>query len=82
MDPLIRSDFLITKTIDIQMDENNPEKMIKIGKFLNQDERDQLVSLLLEFKDIFAWTYSDVLGIDCKIFTHNSVLKPNMKPVK
>lgn len=39
MDSLIRSDLLITKTIDIQMDENNHKKIIKIGKCFNQDEQ-------------------------------------------
>jgi hypothetical protein len=64
------------------VDENDVEKTIKIGKCLYQDERDQLVSLLLEYKDIFAWTYLDMPSIDPKILTHNIVLKPNAKPVK
>lgn len=82
MDSSIQSNLLITKTVDIQMDENNPEKIIKFGKCLNRDELDQLSSLLLEFKDIFAWTYLDMSGIDSKIDTHNIILKPNMKLVK
>ena len=81
MDPLIQSDLLIIEIDDIQMDENNLEKIIKIGKYSNQDEHDQLGSLLLEFKDIFAWTYSDMPGIDSKIVTHNIVLSI-MKPMK
>lgn len=74
--------MLITKTIDIQMDETDSKKVIKIGKCLNEEERDKLVCFLLEFKDIFSWTYSDMLGIDSKIVTHNIVVKPNLKPMK
>ena len=53
MYPLIWSDFLIIETTDAQMDENNPKKIINIGKCLNWDECDWVSSLLQEFKDFF-----------------------------
>jgi hypothetical protein len=31
---------------------------------------DQLIELLKEFKDVFAWTYKDLKGIPPKIVQH------------
>lgn len=38
--------------------------------------------LLEEFKDIFVWSYVDMLGIDPNIVMHNIVLEHNAKPIK
>ncbi|GLJ55334.1 hypothetical protein SUGI_1187310 [Cryptomeria japonica] len=64
------------------MDPCNKEKVIKIGKCLDEEEQKQYEDLLHEFPEIFAWTYSDMPGIDPKIVTHNIVLVPDAKPVK
>ncbi|GLJ37816.1 hypothetical protein SUGI_0768990 [Cryptomeria japonica] len=64
------------------MDSCNEEKVIKIGKCLDEEEQKQYEDLLHEFPEIFAWTYSDMLGIDPKIVTHNIVLVPDAKLVK
>ncbi|GLJ11025.1 hypothetical protein SUGI_0140700 [Cryptomeria japonica] len=77
-----QSNLLISDTTNVKMDPCNEERVIKIGKCLDEEEQKQYEDLLHEFTDIFAWTYSDMPGIDPKIVTHNIVLVPDAKPVK
>ena len=37
---------------------------------------------LIEFKEIFAWSYEDMLRIDTVIVQHYIPTDPTMKPVK
>ena len=56
--------------------------MVQIGSTLSVQEREQLVDLLKEFRDVFAWSYKDMPGIDPEIVEHRIPLLPNAKPVK
>ena len=56
--------------------------MIQVGNTLTALEKDALVALLTEFKDIFAWSFEDMLGIDTDIVQHCIPTDPTMKPVK
>ena len=49
---------------------------------LFRSEKDTLVALLTEFKEIFAWSYEDMPGIDTDIEQHCIPTDPTMKPVK
>jgi hypothetical protein len=46
--------------------ENEP-KIIQIGKNLSLEEKEELVALLRDFQEVFAWSYEDMLGIDTDI---------------
>ena len=41
--------------------------MIQVGNTLTTFEKDALVALLTEFKEVFAWSYEDMPGIDTDI---------------
>lgn len=69
-------------TIDIPMDIEDKEKVIKIGKFLNDEEQEDTTTLIHEFPKKIAWKYLDMLGIDLKIVIYNIVLANNAKPVR
>ena len=56
--------------------------MIQVGNTLITSEKDALVALLTEFKEVFAWSYEDMTGIDIDIVQHCIPTDPNMKPVK
>ena len=77
-----KSNLLITKTIDLQVDPNDLERVIKNTKCLDEDEKMKLIEPFLKFSDIFAQTYLDMLDIDPMIITHNIALEPNAKPIK
>ena len=41
-----------------------------------------MVQLLKEYRDVFAWTYTDMEGIDPKFYEHKINLKEGAIPVK
>ncbi|XP_064950491.1 uncharacterized protein LOC135604768 [Musa acuminata AAA Group] len=51
-------------TIDITLREARPDQTVKVGSELLEREREQLVGLLRENADIFAWSPSDMTGVD------------------
>ena len=54
--------------------------MVQIGKVCNQQERDDMLKFLTEYKDVIAWSYEDLKTYDHEIITHEILLKPNAKP--
>ena len=44
--------------------------------------KDELIVLLREYRNIFAWSYQDMPGLDTDIVVHQITLKPECKPVK
>ena len=51
-------------------DNREKEKPIKIGVNFPKDMKDKLIALLKEFKEIFAWSNQDMLGLDTEIIVH------------
>ena len=51
----------------INLGNNENPRLIKIGLTLNEKERKDLQELLMEFQEVFAWSYEDMPGIDLEI---------------
>ena len=62
-------------------DEGETEKPIKIGVNFPKDMRDELKALLKEFKEIFAWSYQDMPGLDTEIVFHRILVKSECLPM-
>ena len=58
------------------------KKEVKIGDALQSEVKKGLIELLLEYVDIFAWSYEDMPGLDTDIVVHRLPLKPECPPVK
>ena len=41
-----------------------------------KDMKDELIALLKEFKEIFAWSYQDMLRLNTEIVVHRIPVKP------
>ncbi|CAA0809002.1 Unknown protein, partial [Striga hermonthica] len=67
--------------MEIQIGETE-EQTTKIGKDLRNELRDQLIALLKEFRDVFAFTPEELTGIDPTIMEHKLNVDPLRKPVK
>ena len=70
----------ILETINLGNDEN--PRLIKIGLTLNEKEKKDFQELLIEFQEVFAWSYEDMLGIDPKITQHHIDTYDHMVPIK
>jgi len=62
-------------------DEANP-KPIFISESLLPFEKEDLIKLIREYIDVFAWNYEDMPWLDPKIAMHYLNIKPDAKPVK
>lgn len=58
------------KLITVNLGEGNLERLVKISKNLLDEEKRELIALLKEFRDIFAWWYEEMLGLDPMLVTH------------
>ena len=54
---------------------------ISISANLTEKEKLELVLLLKEFKDVFAWDYSEMPGLDPGLIAHTLNVDPQAKPV-
>src|SRR4051812_27470502 len=62
-------------------DEANP-KPIYISDTLSPNEKVELIALVREYIDVFAWNYEDMPGLDPKVAMHRLNIKAEAKPVK
>ena len=44
-------------------------------------ERKQLVALLQKYRDVFAWTYDEMSGLDPGLVVHSLNVDPGIRPV-
>ena len=70
------------ETQPINMATDDEPKMIQVSNTLTTSEKNALVALLTEFKEVFAWSYEDMPRIDTDIVQHCIPIDPTMKLVK
>lgn len=68
--------------IAINVSTKEDPRLVQIGSTLSSEERERLIALLKDCKDIFTWSYEDMLGIDPEIVQHRIPLDPETRPVK
>ena len=57
-------------------------RLVQIGASLASEERERVGALLKDFKEVFAWSYEDMPGIDPEIVQHRIPLDPEARSVK
>ena len=57
------------------------QKPVFISSQLTIQEKEQLVTLLKEYMDVFAWTYDEMPGLDLGLVVHGLNVDPGVKPV-
>ena len=60
------------------MDKPRP---VKVAKELPDEEKKAMVALLTDFRDVFAWSYEDMRGLDPQLYQHQIHLSTDAKPV-
>ena len=66
--------------VDLGSDSQEP-RPISISASLTETEKSELILLLKEFKDIFAWDYNEMLGLDPRLVAHTLNVDPEARPV-
>ena len=57
-------------------------KLISISESLSPTEKQDLIALIKEYTNIFAWSYEDMPDLDPQVAMHHLNIKPDAKPVK
>lgn len=55
---------------------------MKIGILITVEEKDDIISVLHEYVNVFAWTYANMPDLDTNIVAHKISLVEESKPVK
>ncbi|XP_070029104.1 uncharacterized protein [Nicotiana sylvestris] len=53
-----------------------------VSALLTTDEESTYVELVKEYRDVFAWSYKEMPGLDPKVVVHHLVVKKGARPVK
>jgi hypothetical protein len=75
------SNILPTIPLDISV-KPRIVKNVHIGASCSSDEIITYTSLFKEFRDIFAWSYEEMSGIDPEIVIHEIKTYPDAKPIR
>ena len=62
---------------EVAVDPSRPERKMKIGRNLSGEDKEELISVLRDNQDVFAWAHSDMTGIDPHIICHALNFDPN-----
>jgi hypothetical protein len=73
----------IAETIPINISRNpGIVENVFIGADCSPEEIQIYTDILQEFRDVFAWSYEEIPGIDPKIVEHEITTYPDAKPVR
>ena len=53
-----------------------------VNKTLETDSRNEMIGLLKEYSDCFAWNYTEMLGLSREIVEHRLPIKSGFRPFK
>ena len=70
----------VTERINLGTDDEKKE--VKICTSLNPSSKKEIINLLYEYVDIFAWSYQDMPGLNIEIVEHKLPMKPECWPVE
>ena len=70
----------ITEVVNLGTEEEKKE--VKIGTILSSATKKELIDLLQDYSDVFAWSYQDMPGLDTDIVVHRLPLKEECRPIK
>ena len=68
------------ETINLN-DDPNVQRPTSVNATLPSLEKAQLISLLKEYINVFAWEYYEMLGLDPNLAAHALNVEPGAKPV-
>ena len=70
------------KVIQVEFGDETHPKPIFISESLSPAKKQDLISLVREYINVFAWSYKDMPGLDPQVAMHHLNIKPDAKPVK
>ena len=66
--------------LEINLGTDGSFKPTYISKFLSEEDKVRMIAILKEYKDCFAWDYSEMPGLKRELVEHRLPIKPGHKP--
>jgi hypothetical protein len=70
------------EVIQVDVGEEDHPKPIFLSKNLSPQEKEDYISLIQDYIDVFAWSYEDMSGLDPEVAMHRLDIKSDAKLVK
>jgi hypothetical protein len=67
---------------EIDIGDGKTPRSTFVNKTLETDPRDEMIGLLKEYFDCFAWNYTEMLGLSREIVEHRLSIKSGFRPFK
>ena len=68
--------------IHVNLGSQDHPKPIFISESLSLTEKEELIVLVREYINVFAWNYEDMPGLNPQVAMHRLNIKPDVKPVE
>ena len=66
---------------EVNLGTTEDARPVHIAKEMTPDNKTAMITLLKEFRDVFAWSYEDMRGLDPQLYQHQIHLNKDVKPV-
>ena len=66
---------------EVNLGTGEETRPVHVAKEMPPEEKSAMVTLLKEFRDVFAWSYEDMRGLDPQLYQHQIHLSKDAKPV-
>ena len=70
------------KVTQINLGDKADPRPIFISESLSSSKREDLISLVRKYIDVFAWNYEDMPVLDPQVTIHRLNINPDVKPIK
>ncbi|CAL2270748.1 unnamed protein product [Prunus armeniaca] len=77
-----RGQAIVDELKELNLGTNEEPRPIFVSALLNPSEEESYHQLLLEYKDVFTWTYKEMSGLDPNVVVHHLAVKPGTRPIK
>jgi len=72
----------INKLVQVNLGMEDDPRPTFVSATLTEEEREDYRSFLMEYRDCFAWSYKEMLGLDPRVATHKLAIDPHIRPIK
>ena len=67
---------------EVDLGTTDKPRLVNVAKEMPHGEKKAMVTLLTDFRDVFAWSYEDMRGLDPQLYQHQIHLSTDAKPVE
>ena len=71
----------VSQLEEVKLGTRDEVRPVHVAKEMSPEDKSAMITLLKEFRDVFAWSYEDMRGLDPQLYQHQIHLSKDAKPV-